>query len=33
MFREFFSMASAWFEMNFVSLEPIGGKKEPIDQN
>lgn len=32
-FREFFSAASAWFEMNFVSLEPIGGKKEPIRQN
>ncbi len=31
-FREFFSVASAWFEMNFVSLEPIGGKKELIGQ-
>ncbi len=29
-FREFFSRASAWYEMNFVSFEPIGGKKEPI---
>jgi vancomycin permeability regulator SanA len=32
-FREFFSVASAWLEMNFVSLEPMGGKKEPIEQN
>jgi vancomycin permeability regulator SanA len=32
-FREFFSRASAWYEMNFVSSEPIGGKKEPIEQN
>ena len=30
-FREFFSRASAWYEMNFVSFEPIGGKKEPIE--
>lgn len=32
-FREFFSVASAWLEMNFVSLEPVGGKKEPIKKN
>jgi vancomycin permeability regulator SanA len=32
-FREFFSVASAWLEMNFVPLEPIGGEKEPIKQN
>jgi vancomycin permeability regulator SanA len=30
-FREFFSRASAWYEMNFVSFEPIGGDKEPIE--
>jgi SanA protein len=29
-FREFFSVFSAWFEMNFVPFEPIKGKKEPI---
>lgn len=29
-FREFFSVASAWFEMNFVPFQPIEGKKEPI---
>lgn len=29
-FREFFSVASAWFEMNFLPFEPIGGQKEPI---
>ncbi len=29
-FREFFSTASAWLEMNFWSFEPIGGAKEPI---
>lgn len=29
-FREFFSVASAWFEMNFLPFEPIGGRKEPI---
>ena len=28
--REFFSVFGAWFEMNFMSFEPIGGKKEPI---
>jgi vancomycin permeability regulator SanA len=32
-FREFFSVASAWLEINFVSQEPIGGEKEPIEQN
>jgi SanA protein len=31
-FREFFSVASAWFEMNFIPFEPIKGSKEPIDQ-
>lgn len=31
-FREFFSVASAWFEMNFLPFEPIGGQKEPIQQ-
>ena len=31
-FREFFSVASAWFEMNFMEFESIGGKKEPIEQ-
>lgn len=30
-FREFFSMASAWFEMNFLPFEPIRGRKEPIN--
>jgi SanA protein len=29
-FREFFSVFSAWFEMNFVPFEPIKGNKEPI---
>ena len=29
-FREFFSVASAWFETNFVSREPIKGAPEPI---
>ncbi len=31
-FREFFSRASAWFEINFLPFEPIGGGKEPIMQ-
>ncbi|MEP6902240.1 MAG: ElyC/SanA/YdcF family protein [Actinomycetota bacterium] len=31
-FREFFSTASAWFEINFLPFEPISGKKEPIQQ-
>lgn len=31
-FREFFSVASAWFEMNFLPFEPIAGEKEPIRQ-
>jgi SanA protein len=31
-FREFFSVFSAWFEMNFIPFEPIAGKKEPIIQ-
>lgn len=30
--REFFSTASAWFEINFLPFEPIGGDKEPIEQ-
>ena len=29
-FREFFSIASAWFEMNFLPFEPVKGDKEPI---
>ncbi len=29
-FREFFSVISAWFEMNFMPFKPIGGEKEPI---
>lgn len=29
--REFFSIASAWFEMNFIPFTPIKGKKEPIE--
>jgi SanA protein len=29
-FREFFSIFSAWFEMNFIPFEPIKGNKEPI---
>ena len=31
-FREFFSTASAWFEMNFLPFAPVGGRKEPIQQ-
>lgn len=31
-FREFFSVFSAWFEMNFIPFEPVSGKKEPIIQ-
>lgn len=31
-FREFFSVFSAWFEMNFIPFEPIKGNKEPIEQ-
>jgi vancomycin permeability regulator SanA len=30
--REFFSVVSAWFEMNFVPFKPIGGEKEPIQE-
>lgn len=30
--REYLSVASAWFEMNFLPFEPIGGEKEPIQQ-
>jgi len=29
-FREFFSIPSAWFEMNFLPFQPIKGQKEPI---
>jgi SanA protein len=29
-FREFFSVFSAWFELNFVPFEPVKGNKEPI---
>jgi vancomycin permeability regulator SanA len=29
-FREFFSIFSAWFEMNFLPFEPVKGEKEPI---
>lgn len=32
-FREFFSAASAWFEINFLPFKPVGGKKELIEQN
>ncbi len=32
-FREFFSVASAWFEINFLPFEPIHGQKEQIEQN
>jgi SanA protein len=28
-FREFFSVFSAWFEMNFIPFEPIKGVKQP----
>jgi SanA protein len=31
-FREFFSTASAWFEINFLPFAPIEGDKEPIEQ-
>jgi SanA protein len=31
-FREFFSRASAWLEINFLPFAPIGGEKEPIVQ-
>jgi SanA protein len=31
-FREFFSRASAWFEMNFLPFAPVGGQAEPIAQ-
>lgn len=31
-FREFFSRASAWFEINLLPFEPIRGNKEPIVQ-
>ena len=31
-FRDFFSVASAWFEMNFLPFEPIQGNKELIRQ-
>lgn len=31
-FREFFSTASAWLEINFLPLPPIEGDKKPIGQ-
>jgi vancomycin permeability regulator SanA len=31
-FREFFSTASAWFEINFLPFAPVGGQKEFIEQ-
>ena len=31
-FREFFSVASAWFEINFVPFEAVKGQKQPIQQ-
>ncbi len=31
-FREFFSTASAWFEINFLPFAPTGGRKEPIQK-
>lgn len=30
--REFFSITSAWFEINILSFAPVGGEKEPITQ-
>lgn len=30
--REFISVAKAWFEINFISLEPIKEQKEPIQK-
>jgi vancomycin permeability regulator SanA len=30
--REFFSRASAWFEVNFLPFAPVGGQAEPIVQ-
>lgn len=30
--REFLAILSAWFEINFISFEPVGGEKEPIEQ-
>ena len=30
--REFFSTASAWFEVNILSFQPVSGAKEPIEQ-
>ena len=31
-FREFFSRASAWFEINFLPFAPVGGQTQPINQ-
>jgi vancomycin permeability regulator SanA len=31
-FREFFSIVSAWFDINVVSPEAAGGQKQPIQQ-
>ena len=31
-FREFFSTASAWFEINFLPFEPIKSQNQPVQQ-
>jgi len=31
-FREFFSRASAWFEINFLPFAPVGGQTQPVSQ-
>jgi len=31
-FREFFSRASAWFEINFLPFAPVNGQTQPINQ-
>jgi len=31
-FREFFSRASAWFEVSFLPFAPVGGQTQPINQ-
>ena len=30
-FREFFSVSSAWAEVNFMPFAPVGGEREPIE--
>lgn len=30
--REFFSVARAWLDMNFMPFEPVKGEKQPIEQ-